>query len=93
MHRINVTAEVSMNSGEPQDDLLPTILGICEEFFASTSPAVRHELDTLMRARDITGGPGWLIDMLALTRSRMERSASRGQPPTADEGAVTTRGD
>jgi hypothetical protein len=82
-----------MDSGEPQEDLLPTNLEICEEFFASTGPAVRHELDTLMRARDITGGPGWLIDMLALTRSRMERPAGRSKPPAADETAVTTRGD
>ena len=82
-----------MDSGEPHDDLLPALLGICEEFFASTSPAVRRELDTLMRARDITGGPGWLIDMLALTRSRMERPAGRAEPPAVDESAFKTRGD
>ncbi|GAA0526568.1 hypothetical protein GCM10010172_03880 [Paractinoplanes ferrugineus] len=90
---LNVAGDVFMDSGEPQEDLLPTILGICEEFFASTSPAVRHELDTLMRARDITGGPGWLIDMLALTRSRMEHAVDRSQPQAADESTVKTRGD
>ena len=46
-----------MDSGELQEDLLSTILGICEEFFASTSPAIRHELDTFMRARDIPAAP------------------------------------
>jgi hypothetical protein len=81
-----------MDPGELDDDLLPTILEICEEFFASTSPAARHELDTLLRAHHITGGPGWLIDMLALTRSRMEHLASRTQPPAANEDAVRTRG-
>jgi hypothetical protein len=59
------------------DDLLPTILEICEKFFASTSPAVRHELDTILLSHDITGGPGWLIDMLALTRRCLERQAGR----------------
>jgi len=39
-------------------DLLPTILEICEDFFAGTSQRHRHELDTLLRSRDITGGRG-----------------------------------
>jgi hypothetical protein len=82
-----------MDSGEPNDDLLPIILEICEEFFASTSPAVRHDLDRLLHAHDITGGAGWLIDMLALIRRRMERSAAHDQSPAADEGAFETRGD
>lgn len=29
------------------------------------------ELDALLRTKNITGGPGWLIDMLALTRQRL----------------------
>jgi hypothetical protein len=32
---------------------------------AGAGPAGRRELDALLQARDITGGPGWLIDMLA----------------------------
>ena len=47
---------------------LVLLLGICEDFFTHTSPATRREVDTLLRERGITGGPGWLIDMLALTR-------------------------
>jgi hypothetical protein len=81
-----------MAPGEPHDDLLPTILEVCEEFFASTSPAVRHDLDALLRNRGITGGPGWLIDMLALTRRRIERPTGHDQSP-ADESAFETRGD
>jgi hypothetical protein len=50
---------------------LPELLHICEEFFAHTSPATRHELDTFLRARGNHGGPGWLIDMLAVTRARL----------------------
>jgi hypothetical protein len=50
------------------DQLLPTLLEICEDFFGRTSPATRRELDTLLRERGITAGPGWLIDMLGLTR-------------------------
>jgi hypothetical protein len=53
-------------------------------------PAAQHELDLVLRARDITGGPGWLIDMLALTRQRLETSTA---PPAAHENAVETRGD
>nr|WP_221382959.1 hypothetical protein [Actinoplanes polyasparticus] len=60
-----------MQAGEPDDDLLPLLLEICEDYFAG-SPAGRRELDALLRTRDITGGPGWLIDMLALTRRRLQ---------------------
>ena len=45
----------------------------------------------ILRAHDITGGPGWLIDMLALTRMRLPHAAS--QPLSRGEGAVETRGD
>jgi hypothetical protein len=68
-----------MDTGEPYDDLLPLLLGICEDFFTGTSPAVHHEVDSLLRARDITGGPGWLIDMLALTRRRLDSPAEPGE--------------
>jgi hypothetical protein len=61
-----------MDPGETDDELLPLLLRICEDFFTSTSPATRRELDALLDARGITGGPGWLIDMLALTRLRLE---------------------
>ena len=82
-----------MDPGEPDDDLVPTILGICEDFFTSTGPVVHRELEAHLRARDITGGPGWLIDMLALTRLRLQTAAAPDLPPTADESAVETRGD
>lgn len=68
-----------MDPGEPADDLLPTILGICEDFFTHASPAVHHELDTVLRAYDISGGPGWLIDTLALTRLRLQTAADSDQ--------------
>jgi hypothetical protein len=64
-----------MDPGEPHSDLLPLLLGICEDFFANAGPAIHHEVDGLLQARHITGGPGWLIDMLALTRQRLETSA------------------
>lgn len=64
-----------MNTDEPHDDLLPLLLGICEDFFVDAGPAVHYELDALLQARHITGGPGWLIDMLALTRQRLETPA------------------
>lgn len=61
-----------MQPGEPNDDPLPLLLEICEDYFAGTSAASRQELDAFLQARDITGGPGWLIDMLALTRRRLQ---------------------
>jgi hypothetical protein len=72
------------------DDLLPTILEVSVDCFAGTSPVARHELDTLLHSRDITGGPGWLIDTLALTRMRLPNAA--GQRQTAKESAVKTHG-
>ncbi|BCY10910.1 hypothetical protein [Actinoplanes sp. L3-i22] len=67
-----------MDTDEPRDDLLPLLLEICEDFFAHAAPAVHHDLDDLLQARHITGGPGWLIDMLALTRQRLETSPEPG---------------
>jgi hypothetical protein len=63
-----------MPPDEPDEALLPLLLEICEDYFAG-SPTGRRELDALLRARDITGGPGWLIDMLALTRRRLHSGA------------------
>jgi hypothetical protein len=66
-----------MDTGQvPRDhDQLELLLDICEEFFQHTNPATHTELDTLLRRRGITGGPGWLIDMLGLTRLRLQRQA------------------
>ena len=52
------------------DQRLTEVLQICEEFLGQASPATHHELDTFLRTRGNNGGPGWLIDMLALTRRR-----------------------
>ncbi len=60
-----------MQPADHDEDLLPLLLEICEDYFVRTSQAARRELDALLRARDITGGPGWLVDMLALTRRRL----------------------
>ena len=75
------------------DDLLPTSLGICEVFLAHASPAVHRELDTVLRAHEISGGPGWLIDMLALIRLRLQTGYDPDQSTTADQSAVKTHGD
>ncbi|MDG4768635.1 hypothetical protein O7632_31785 [Solwaraspora sp. WMMD406] len=60
-------------------DLLQLLLQICEDFLANTGPATHHEVDILLRARGITGGPGWLIDMLALTRLRLQKATHHDQ--------------
>jgi hypothetical protein len=54
------------------DQLLPLLLEICEDFFTHTSPATLTEVDVLLREHSITGGPGWLIDMLGLTRLHLQ---------------------
>jgi hypothetical protein len=64
-----------MQPGELDDGLLPLLLEIREDYFAQAGPIGHHEVDTLLRSRDITGGPGWLIDMLALTRRRLQSGA------------------
>jgi hypothetical protein len=61
-----------VNADEPNNDQLPELLAICEDFFAITSADTRHELDALLQDRGITGGTGWLIDMLALERRRLQ---------------------
>jgi hypothetical protein len=47
----------------------------CSRSAKTTSPAPARpstKSSTHSYARDITGGPGWLIDMLALTRRRLQ---------------------
>jgi len=64
-----------------RDALLHLLLEICEEFFAHTGPATRDEVDSLLHAHGITGGPGWLIDMLALTRTQLQHPPHNGPDP------------
>jgi hypothetical protein len=67
------------------DPLLQLLLEICEDFLAHTSPATRREVDTLLRARGITGGPSWLIDMLGLTRLRLRNSTHHDEPGSRND--------
>jgi hypothetical protein len=67
------------------DDLLQLLLQVCEDFFAHTAPTTRDELDAVLRTYGVTGGSGWLIDMLALTRLRLQR-LSRQKPGTQRSG-------
>ncbi|MGY4898629.1 hypothetical protein ACWEEK_23980 [Micromonospora aurantiaca (nom. illeg.)] len=69
------TATSDTNHG----DLLPLLLEICEDFLAHTGPATHHEIDIHLRAHGITGGPGWLIDMLGLTRLRLQNATHRDE--------------
>ncbi|MBM2623371.1 hypothetical protein JIG36_48540 [Actinoplanes sp. LDG1-06] len=66
-----------IDPGELNDDLMLTILEICEKFLASTTPTVRQELDMILHLTEITGGSGWLIRMLVLTRMRLPDAASQ----------------
>jgi hypothetical protein len=56
----------------PGHDQLPELLHICEDYFRHTGPATHAELDAILREHGITGGPGWLIDMLGLTRLHLQ---------------------
>ena len=60
------------------------LLQICEDYFRHADPAIHAELDTILREHDITGGPGWLIDMLGLTLLRLQRehADSTSEPDT-----------
>jgi hypothetical protein len=76
-----------MTTAEPDHDaLLHLLLEICEDFFAHTGPATRDEVDLLLHAHGITGGPGWLIDMLALTRLQLPNPDPHNGPDPRDDG-------
>jgi hypothetical protein len=65
----------------PHDqEQLRLLLEICEDFLRHTGPATHDEIDRLLRQRGITGGPGWLIDMLGLTRLRLQAQDSPCSP-------------
>jgi hypothetical protein len=70
-----------MTTGDTDHDELLLLLEICEDFFVNTTPTTRDELDAVLRAYGITGGPGWLIDMLALTRLRLQSLSSHKSGP------------
>ena len=63
------------SSNVDREQLLAVVLEVCEEFFAGAGPAIHREVDVLLLARGISGGPGWLIDMLALSRVGLPSSS------------------
>ncbi len=63
---------MTTSQAQPGHDQLPELLHICEDFFRNTGQATLAELDTILREHGITGGPGWLIDMLGLTRLHLQ---------------------
>lgn len=67
-------------NGTNHGHLLPLLLEICEDFLANAAPATHHEVDILLRGRGITGGPGWLIDMLGLIRLHPQNTTHHDQP-------------
>ncbi|AXH91501.1 hypothetical protein ACIBSS_33020 [Micromonospora aurantiaca] len=71
--------DLATTSNTNHRDLLQLLLQICEDFLANTGPATHHEVDIHLRARGITGGPGWLIDMLGLTRLRLQNTTHRDE--------------
>ena len=77
----DIPDDIIITDAANSDELLHTLLEICEDFFGRTSAATRSELDTLLRARGIYGGPGWLIDMLGLTRLHLQRTTRHDGPP------------
>lgn len=71
-------------AGHDHDQLLE-LLEICEEFLGRTSPGTHNEVDTLLRERGITGGPGWLIDMLGLARLRLQHQHNNSELNTRND--------
>ena len=68
-------------TGTERERLLE-LLQICEDYFRHADPATHTELDKVLRRHHVTGGPGWLIDMLGLTLHRLnhEHAGSIGEP-------------
>jgi hypothetical protein len=54
---------------------LQLLLEICEDYFRHANPTTRDNIDTLLHQHGITGGTGWLIDMLSLTRLQLQTPA------------------
>jgi hypothetical protein len=66
---------------------LQELLQICEDYFRHADPATHADLDTVLRQHHVTGGPGWLIDMLSLTLHRLQHEHA------ASTAASSTRND
>ena len=67
---------MTTSQAKPSLDQMPQLLHVCEDFFRNAGPATLAELDTVLREHSITGGPGWLIDTLGLTRYRLQHDNS-----------------
>jgi hypothetical protein len=63
---------MTTSQAQPGHDRLSELLHICEDFFRNAGPATLAELDMILREHGITGGPGWLIDTLGLTRLHLQ---------------------
>jgi len=85
----SVIGKDRMQFATPGDDWLPLLLEICEDCFAHIGPNGYYEVDALLRGHDITGGPDWLIDMLALTA---DASRAGLEPPHIDHGETLRPG-
>lgn len=74
-------------TGTDHQQQLQELLQICEDYFRHAGPATHTDLDTVLRAHHITGGPGWLIDMLGLTLHRLqhEHPAPAGESNTRND--------
>lgn len=78
-----------MRTGDNDPDaLLRLSLETCEDFFAHTTSTVHQEIDTVLNGHGIAAGRGWLIDMLALTRLRLQGRGVETPLRTAQPSAV-----
>ena len=75
-----------MTAGTDHEQLRE-LLQICEDYFRHAGPATHADLDAVLRRHHITGGPGWLIDMLSLTLHRLqhEHAASTSEASTRND--------
>jgi hypothetical protein len=74
-------------TADTEHEQLRELLHICEDYFRHAGPGTHAELDAVLRRHHITGGPGWLIDMLGLTLLRLqhEHAASTVEASTRND--------
>jgi len=70
------TPTTGLTLNRQQAGQIAELLEITDAFLRRHLPAIADDLDALLRERDITGGPSWLIDMAGLTALHLRRAAA-----------------
>ena len=85
---MNTTTTGTVTMSTERLDQIAELLEITEQFLRTHLQTVHRDLDELLLHRGITGGPGWLIDVLGATGFGLRAAASTPAASSDRGGSV-----